>query len=596
MLAALVPDGSGFLLGSYADDGTPVGPPQHLSANALTGATGLAQLQARHPRWIFDSTAEVYPALSTAGVGVGDVGVDDLDVGGLNVGDLNVGDVSVTVERCHDIALTERILLGRDGVFDAPCRAAAVLARRDSLPAPADPPPAGSTDAQGALFDPNTDRRQAPTKHLEQVLAAFADQQHRLPASADGAAASAAGIAVPLGALRLLIAAESGSALVAAEMTRTGLPWDTTIHERILTDLLGPRPAPGARPPRMAALAEQITAAFGFTVNPDSAVDLRQAFQRAGFDIETTRAWVIRELNHPAVAPVLAYKDLARLYTANGWNWLADWVSGGRLVSEFLPGEVVSGRWATRGGGGLQLPKSVRRAAVAQPGHLLVVADAAQLEPRILAAVSGDPALAAVSSGADLYAALAADGFGGDRAHAKLAMLGAMYGQTTGEAARLMATLRVRYPAAVGYVEAAARRGEAGAVVRSVLGRACPPPSARWRELVGADADAAGERRARQVARDRGRFTRNFVVQASAADWAAVWLTGLRLLLREVPGAELVFFQHDELIVHVPAEHADRVGELTVQAANTARDLVFPGSAVQTPVRPVAVSCYADAK
>jgi DNA polymerase-1 len=309
-------------------------------------------------------------------------------------------------------------------------------------------------------------------------------------------------------------------------------------------------------------------------------------------------------------------------------------VFDGRLVSEYLPGGVVSGRWATRGGGALQLPKVVRRAAVARPGHVLVVADAAQLEPRVLAAVSGDAALAAVSAGADLYAGLAADGFGGDRRHAKLAMLGAMYGQTTGEAARLMATLRVRYPAAVEYVEAAARRGEAGGVVRSVLGRACPPPSAGWRRLVGGwsameqagdggvgerggdatavgwdgvdttagrggDGDgggAAGDRRARQAARDRGRFTRNFVIQASAADWAAVWLSQLRAGLMDVPGAELVFFQHDELIVHVPAEHADAVSDLVVASANTARDLVFPGSAVQTPVRPVAVRCYADAK
>ena len=85
-------------------------------------------------------------------------------------------------------------------------------------------------------------------------------------------------------------------------------------------------------------------------------------------------------------------------------------------------------------------------------------------------------------------------------------------------------------------------------------------------------------------------------VQASAADWAAAWLTGLRLALRDVPGAELVFFQHDELIVHVPSEHADRVAALTVSAADSARDLVFPGTTVQTPVRPVAVTRYSDAK
>jgi len=623
VLAAVTLDAHGPTVTAFGDDGTALA-----GRRPMTDPADLRALEAEHqPRWIFDTTTDDYPVLLAAGV---------------------------RVRRCHDIALTERILLGRAARFGEPCRAAAVLARASGGVVPDDPEPHGPPGASREPEQPGLFERERPANGTSvtaaDLVTAYLDQQRRTADSATGPGPTAAGIAVPAGALRLLIAAESGSALVAAEMTRRGLPWDAGIHESILTDALGPRPATGQRPARMAALADEIADAFGFPVNPDSAVDLRDAFRRSGFDIDTTRAWVLREIDHPAVQPVLRYKDLARLYTANGWNWLADWVADGRLVSEYLPGGVVSGRWATRGGGGLQLPKSVRRAAIARPGHLLVVADAAQLEPRVLAAVSGDVGLAAVSAGADLYEGLAADGFGGDRRHAKLAMLGAMYGQTTGEAARLMATLRVRYPSAVGYVEAAARRGEAGAVVRSVLGRACPPPSQRWRRLVGGsgsggDGSAGGdeffggdavfgggpggadgfvggppggadrlaggfvaagdgrsgagdglERRARQAARDRGRFTRNFVVQASAADWAAVWLTVLRLSVMDVPGAELVFFQHDELIVHVPAEHADRVSELIVRAADTARELVFPGTSVQTPVRPVAVRCYADAK
>ena len=366
------------------------------------------------------------------------------------------------------------------------------------------------------------------------------------------------------GALRLLIAAESASALAAVEMGRVGLPWRTDVHDALLTELLGPRPPAGARPEQMQLLATRITAAFGHRVNPDSTADLREAFRQAGFPIESTRAWVLRELDHPAVPDVLAYKELHRLFTANGWNWLDDWVRDGRFHAEYLPGGVVSGRWATRGGGALQIPRSVRAAVVADPGYRLVVADAAQLEPRVLAAVSGDPSLAAVSAAGDLYDALAADGFGGDRAHAKVAMLGAMYGATTGEAGRLLAVLRTRYPQAMACVETAARQGERGESVRSVLGRASPPPGPRWWETVQAgnlpEATDAEERRGRQVARDWGRFTRNFVIQASAADWAAVWLSGLRRDLRRVDGAELVFFQHDELVVHVPATRADEVG------------------------------------
>ncbi len=237
---------------------------------------------------------------------------------------------------------------------------------------------------------------------------------------------------------------------------------------------------------------------------------------------------------------------------------------------------------------------------MAEPGHALVVADAAQLEPRVLAALSGDPALSAAATAGDLYEAVAGDGFGGDRAHAKVALLGAMYGATTGESGRLLGVLFDRYPQAMALVEGAARAGERAESVRSILGRASPPPGAWWREATQAgslpEATDTEQRRARQVARDWGRFTRNFVIQASAADWAAVWLSGLRAALLDLPGAELVFFQHDEVIVHVPQVLADDAAALATDTAARARDLVFPGSVVPTPVRATVVTSYADAK
>ncbi|CAM5721179.1 Bifunctional 3'-5' exonuclease/DNA polymerase OS=Streptomyces tendae OX=1932 GN=GUR47_19145 PE=4 SV=1 [Streptomyces tendae] len=58
-------------------------------------------------------------------------------------------------------------------------------------------------------------------------------------------------------------------------------------------------------------------------------------------------------------------------------------------------------------------------------------------------------------------------------------------------------------------------------------------------------------------ARARGRFARNFVVQGSAADWALLLLAGLRQALTGM-AAELVFFQHDEVIVHCPEEERRR--------------------------------------
>ena len=251
----------------------------------------------------------------------------------------------------------------------------------------------------------------------------------------------------------------------------------------------------------------------------------------------------------------------------------------GRFRPEYIAGGVVSGRWATRGGGALQIPKAVRRAVVADDGWTFVVADAAQLEPRVLAAVAGDARLAAAAAGTDLYATLAAEAFSGDRAMAKVAMLGAMYGQTGGAAVPALAALQARFPVAWEYVQRAARTGEGGGLVRSWLGRTCPP---------------ARERMSGEQARARGRFTRNFVIQATAAEWALTLLAGLRRQLYAT-AAQLVFFQHDEVVVHCPQEAADETVAAVRAAGEQATRLLFGGSPVRFPLDVSVVRNYADA-
>jgi DNA polymerase I len=104
-------------------------------------------------------------------------------------------------------------------------------------------------------------------------------------------------------------------------------------------------------------------------------------------------------------------------------------------------------------------------------------------------------------------------------------------------------------------------------------------------------------RKSRQASRDWGRFTRNFVVQASAADWALVLLVVLRRRLAELaPKAEIVFYQHDEFMVHCPAETAPLVtAELTASSLE-ASQLVFGDTPVQFPLETSTVDSYADAK
>jgi DNA polymerase-1 len=127
-----------------------------------------------------------------------------------------------------------------------------------------------------------------------------------------------------------------------------------------------------------------------------------------------------------------------------------------------------------------------------------------------------------------------------------------------------------------------------------------------------ADPDNSGEagRRARSQTRAWGRFTRNFVVQGTAAEWALCWIASIRRRLWALGEAEpsgrapapfdrrphLVFFLHDEVVVHAPADQADAVvGEVRAAAAEAGR-LLFGDFPVSFPLSVTTVETYADAK
>ena len=174
-------------------------------------------------------------------------------------------------------------------------------------------------------------------------------------ASAIGGAVSRPSITPFLSAPRhdgCKVAAESAGALIAVEMEYAGVPWREDIHEQILAGFLGPRPRTGERPIELERLAARLRELLDNPrFNPDSAQELLRALHRAGIEVKSTRSWELQEHNHPAIAPLLEYKKLSRLHSANGWTWLDTWVRNGRFRPEYIVGGVVTGRWASRGGG-----------------------------------------------------------------------------------------------------------------------------------------------------------------------------------------------------------------------------------------------------
>ncbi|WP_369130845.1 bifunctional 3'-5' exonuclease/DNA polymerase [Modestobacter roseus] len=500
-------------------------------------------------RWVWDDTTRWYPALLDAGV---------------------------RVARCTDLRLCHALLRR------SPFVAQALLTGRDTAGWDVLQPVVAADPALFPLADPADALDPVAEAARQQAARAGSPQRHRLG---------------------LLLAAESSGALVAAEMTHAGLPWRTDLHERLLTDLLGPRPPAGHRPVVLERLAADVRAALRAPeLNPDSPGGLLRALQTAGLPVEDTRSWTLEQLDHPGVAPLLEYKKLSRLLAANGWNWLDTWVRGGRFRSVFVPGGVVTGRWASNGGGALSVPALIRPAAVADEGWRFVVADVAQLEPRVLAGMSRDTAMAEAARSADLYAGMVTSGAVATRAEAKVGMLGAMYGGTRGESGRMMPRLTRRYPRAIGLVEEAARAGERGEVVHTLLGRGSPLPTGPWAERAVEPAEGALSPEDRDRHRRAwGRFTRNFVVQGTGAEWALCWLADLRnRLWRLGEGAltdrpHLVFFLHDEVLVHTPAQHADAVAAAVRESAAEAGRLLFGDFPVDFPLDVAVVRSWADA-
>ena len=204
VLVALASDDDGVRLRRLTEAGTPDGPVEAVHDLPATVARLERELG---PRWLWTATAALYPRLLAAGVRVG---------------------------RCHDLELTEALLLGHDGRWGEPRALAAIWARAAGLPVPPDPPPPEApTAGQGLLFDlPHTPSPAAGFDQLEALIEAYAQQRQRIDALPEAAR------------FRLLVAAESAGALVAAEMGHDGLPWRADAHDAVLQELLGEGPPP----------------------------------------------------------------------------------------------------------------------------------------------------------------------------------------------------------------------------------------------------------------------------------------------------------------------------------------------------------------
>ena len=524
----------GVGLGLATDD-------QRWAIPAADPAAVLAELHAAGgPRWVWWGRASAADPIASSGV---------------------------PIDRCWDITVVHRLL---NGTWRAPLGVVWASLRGldvDSLP----------TMGQLGLLDAPVDEgdRELPVRpdgHLrpEWIDGGFGETADRLATWA----------ALALDAMRIqdrvlgeradpararsTARSESAAELLCAEMTANGLPIDEPEAHRLITDAAGARPRTMAEEDERRAERDELVYAQlepRWEINLRNPAEVKAMLRRQGFDLPDTRAWRMEALREkePLIDALLTWRKAERIATTYGWHWLDEHVRDGRLRGDWAGSDGAAGRM-TASAGMHNLPAVMRPLVAAEPGHKLVRADLGQIEPRVLAAVSGDAGFIEATQQDDLYAPVART-LGVERDIAKVAVLGAMYGATTGESAGALAGLTKNYPVAMGLLEKAAEAGKRSEDVFTVGGR---------RVRMGTTADTDGDiDQAVSAAAARGRYARNALIQGAAAEYFKVWAITVRRRGRAL-GAEVVLCLHDELLVHVPVEHADEAAamvEATVHEA-----------------------------
>ncbi|MFW2336183.1 DNA polymerase [Ilumatobacter sp.] len=474
----------------------------------------------------------------------------------------------IEIDRSWDVLTVHRLLHGGWRTSVAECWAWLYDLDAGSLPT------MGQLDLLATPTDEGTDPEQPvrPDGHLrpEWVGGGWGTSPSRLAAWAR-ACLVAAGLQRGLLAQRpfperalMTARSESAAEFLCAELEVHGLPIDVAAATRIIADAVGSRPsderdAAAQRHRRDEAVLQHLDP--GPPVDLRNPADVKSMLRRVAVDVPDTRAWRLEQHRdtHPLVPALLTWRKAERIATTYGYRWLDEHVTHGRLVGSWSSSDGAAGRM-TASAGLHNLPGEMRPAVAAEAGHRFVRADLGQIEPRVLAAVSGDTALVAATADDDLYQPVA-DRLGVDRAVAKVAVLGAMYGATTGESAHALRGLERAYPTAMGYLERAAEAGRAGQAVTTVGGRLVH----MWvDDSIDGDID-----RARRVAAARGRYARNATIQGAAAEFFKVWAVLVRSRGRSI-GARIVLCLHDELIVHVPEAHADAAVRVLHEALDEA--------------------------
>ncbi len=229
------------------------------------------------------------------------------------------------------------------------------------------------------------------------------------------------------------------------------------------------------------------------------------------------------------------------------------------------------------------LGREIRRAFIADPGHVLISADYSQIELRVLAHLSGDAALVdAFTRGEDIHDRTALKVFGADsglgehelRRRAKIINYALLYGKTAFTLAKDIGVTQqaaqefidayfAGFPSVRAFIDSLLQAGRDTGVVKTMFGRRRLVPDLTSRNS--------------QIRSSAERYAVNFPIQGSAADILKRAMIDVHgALARQRIPARMILTVHDELLFEAPREAADETTALVRTAMEAAVALRVP--------------------
>ncbi len=305
----------------------------------------------------------------------------------------------------------------------------------------------------------------------------------------------------------------------------------------------------------------------------------------------STNADVLEQLRslHPIIAMIEEYRQYTKLQSTYVDGLLKTVAEDGRIHTNYRQTETRTGRISSTEPNLQNIPvrtplgREMRRFFRAKEGCILLDADYSQIELRLMAHLSGDAAMQeAFRSGADIHTATAAKVFDMPedfvtpemRSAAKAVNFGILYGMgafslskdihvSLAKAKKYIADYLGSFPKVSAFLDDVVANAAANGYVCTMLGRRRYVPELQAKNKV---MQAAGRR-----------IAMNTPVQGTAADLIKLAMVHVHdRLAQEVPTARLLLQVHDELIVEVPLDDADRAAKVLHEEMTGVATLAVP--------------------